>query len=266
MYEEAINCHNRALEIRKNLLGDDDPSIGLNLVSIGMIHRDKREDRESLEYFERGMQICLQHFDDDSLEAASYYTLIAVPSFRLGNLARSKELANKALKIFIDKLGPNHPKTADCYYSLGWVEVMRGEHQAGLEIFNKMLEILQNAHGEMHPHVAQAYFSNSFCYVELGDNIKALEFDVKSVEIHSALRPHHPMTAIAFGNAGVSAERLENFDLALKYLHESLNIFHTLAAKGQQVDITTRSKTHRALYRVYTAKGDTTNANLYANI
>jgi tetratricopeptide (TPR) repeat protein len=141
---------------------------------------------------------------------------------------------------------------------------MRGEHHAGLEIFNKMLEILQNAHGEMHPDVAQAYFSKSYCYVVLGDNIKALEFDMKSVEIHSALRPHHPMTAIAFGNAGVSAERLKNFDLALKYLHEGLKIFNTLAAKGQQVDRRTKSVTYNALYRVYSARGDMTNANLYA--
>ncbi len=182
-------------------------------------------------YYEESIEVNLRFIrlseetngQDDT--TASSYNNIGIVYDNLGDYDKALEYHNKALEIFKDVLGENHPDTASSYNNIGIVYDELGDYDKALEFKNKALEIIKAVLGENHPDTAMFYNNIGNVYAKLGDCDKALEYGFKALEIRKAvLGENHPDTAVSYNNIGVVYDYLGDYDKALDYFNKALEI------------------------------------------
>ena len=75
----------------------------------------------------------------------------------MGDYAKAEEYYNKALGIYLKKLGADHPYVATSYNNLAGVYDSQGKYAKAEEYYNKALGIYLKKLGADHPDVATSY-------------------------------------------------------------------------------------------------------------
>ncbi|CAF1209817.1 unnamed protein product [Didymodactylos carnosus] len=151
----------------------------------------------------------------------------------LGNVARHKreyDLAlmnyNKALKIFLKALPPDHPDIAQTYNNIGGVQGDKGEYDLALINYDKALKIRVKALPPGHPHIAETYGNIANVQGDKGEYDLALMNHDKALKIFlKALPPDHPDIAQTYNNIGGVQYDKGEYDLALMNYDKALKIF-----------------------------------------
>ena len=63
-------------------------------------------------------------------------------------------LYQRAMKINVDKLGPEHPEVSENLNSLGLIAKKRGHYDDALRYYLKAVDIIRKVYGEEHPKMA----------------------------------------------------------------------------------------------------------------
>ncbi|CAF4213194.1 unnamed protein product, partial [Didymodactylos carnosus] len=141
----------------------------------------------------------------------------------LGNVARDNgeyDLAfmnyDKALKIRIKALPPDHPDIANTYNNIGIVQWNKGEYDLALMNYDKALKIRIKALPPDHPHIASTYNNIGALHQNKGEYDLALMNYDKALKIKiKALPPDHPDIASTYNNIGALHQYKGEYDLAL---------------------------------------------------
>ena len=224
-YDKALEFKNKALEIRKEVLGEKHRDTASSYDNIGIVYEELGDYDKALEYHNKALEIRKDVLGENHPDTASSYNNIGVVYDYLGDYDKALEFKNKALEINKVVLGENHPDTAASYNNIGIVYDELGEYDKALEYYIKALEIKKNVLGENHPDTANSYNNIGVVYKNLGDYDKALEYYIKAWEIKKdVLGENHPDTAISYNNIGVVYYNLGDYDKALEYYNKALEI------------------------------------------
>jgi len=90
---------------------------------------------------------------------------------------------SKALDIWLNYFGADHPFVTTCYTNIGTVYLNQGKHHFALENYSESLKINLKIYGPNHPNVAQSYSDIGNAYDHLRKAKEALENHNKSLEI-----------------------------------------------------------------------------------
>ena len=224
-YDKALIYKNKALEIRKEILGEKHADTASSYNNIGVDYSCLKNNDESLKYYNKALEIRKEVLGEKHTDTASSYDNIGVVYNNLGEYDKALEYYLKALEIRKEVLGEKHTNTATSYNNLGTVYYSLGECDKALEYYNKALEIRKEVLGEKHPDIADSYDNMGIVYRKLGDYDKALEYHNKALEIRKdVLGEKHPDTANSYNNIGVVYANLGDYDKALKYFNKALEI------------------------------------------
>lgn len=114
-----------------------------------------------------------------------------------GEYIKAIEYLQKALKIDLNKLGPEHPDVARDYSNLGLTYEGKGDYEEAIENFQKSLKINLKKFGPEHPDVARGYNNLGMTYYDKGNYDKAIEYFQKALDIaRKSLGSNHPYTKI----------------------------------------------------------------------
>ena len=114
-----------------------------------------------------------------------------------GDYDRAMEYYQKALKITLKKLGPEHPKVAIGYNNIGSTYKHKGDYDRAMEYYQKALKITLKKLGPEHPKVAIRYNNIGSTYKHKGDHDRAMEYYQKALKIGlKRLGKNHPNTKI----------------------------------------------------------------------
>ena len=196
-YDKALEYYQKALEIRKQVLGESHPDIALSYNSIGYIYSAQGDYALALEYYQQSLAIWKQVYGESHPDVALSYNDIGSIHASQGDYALALEYYQQSLAIWKQVYGESHPKVATSYNNIGYVYSAQGDYDRAVEYYQKSLTIRKQVYGESHPDVALSYHNIGYVYNALSDYALALDYYQQALDIRKqALGQEHPDTKV----------------------------------------------------------------------
>ena len=223
-YNKAIEYHEKALEIRINALGENQPELYNNL---GISYDGLGDYNKAIEYHEKALEIRINTLGENHPDVADSYNNLGISYDGLGDYNKAIEYHEKALEIRINTPGENqnHRNIIRSYVFLGKIYYGLGDYGKAIEYYEKALEIEINTLDENHPDIADSYYNLGAAYNGLGDYNKAISFFEKALEIEiNTLDENHPDIADSYYKLGAACNGLGDYNKAIEYHEKALEI------------------------------------------
>jgi tetratricopeptide (TPR) repeat protein len=222
---KALECVERALEIRQKVYGEEHPDTARSLNNVGVSYSDLGEHRKALAYAERALGICQKIFREGHSETARSLNTVGSSYGGLGDYRKALKYKERALEIRQTLYGEEHPETASSLNNVGGSHLELGEHLKALEYAELALAIRQKVYGEEHPETARSLNNVGSSYGGLGDHHKALEYYERALAIYQKVYGEgHLDTALPLYNIGSSFGALGEHRKDLDYTENALLI------------------------------------------
>jgi serine/threonine protein kinase/tetratricopeptide (TPR) repeat protein len=213
-YPEARKQLERALELRRRVLGSQDVKTLKTLTSLGRVafQQGKYAEAEALESQALDAQRrVLGSEHPDTL--ASMNSLAAVYEEE-GKYAQAEGLDTQILETQKRVLGPEHPDTLRSMSSLAIVYDDEGKRTQAERLYAQTLEIRKRVLGPEHPETLMSMSNLALIYEYEGKHAEAEALNVQTLEIRKrVLGPEHPHTlhdmnnlALVYSNEGKYAQ------------------------------------------------------------
>jgi tetratricopeptide (TPR) repeat protein len=198
-YTEAQPLFEKALEIRRRLLGDDYPDTATNYSSLASNLDQLGKYEEARTLHEKALVIHRRLLGDDHPEIATCYNNLAYILHARGRYGAAQPLYEKALAIRRRLLSDNHSYTAHSYDNLAYNLHAQGQYSAAQPLFEKALAIRRRLLGDDHPLTASTYGKFALNLKEQGKYAAAQPLFEKALAIRRRLlSDEHPLTATSY--------------------------------------------------------------------
>lgn len=202
-YDKASELFQKAKTIYEEVVGPNHPSLADAYMNIGMLLMKQEDYSNALENYLEALKICSPRGIEDRQTAIVYHG-IGLAYYQMGNNSNALEYCSKAVRIYENIFGLNHPETAIIYIGIGYVHYNIGGLSQALEYYTKSLEISEKMLGEEHINTASSYCALGWLKYKMDDNQEALECFEKYLNImEKILGLEHPDTAEAYYNMGM---------------------------------------------------------------
>lgn len=180
---------------------------------------------DEMSFFLGRLSNALQRKGEISDEAAAYYNIIGAVYDVQDEYTQALEYYNKALKIYMELYGEQHPSVATSYNNIGWIYEAQEDYIKALEYYNKALQMWKIAYGEQHPDVVMSYKNIGQIYNTLEDYPKAFECFNKVLEINIEIYgERHSSVASTYNDIAFICNSLKEYTKALEYFNKTLQI------------------------------------------
>src|SRR5262249_11109521 len=152
--DKALPLYEKALQIRRRILGDEHPDVALNLVSVGMAHHTHDEIKPAIEYYQRAIAILERTLGSEHPNLGTALNDLATAYNDLAQFDKALEVQLRAISIAQKALGPEHPTVARLLASIGATQVNRGDFAKARDTLTHALAVMEKALGPEHPDVA----------------------------------------------------------------------------------------------------------------
>ncbi|MEA2105327.1 MAG: tetratricopeptide repeat protein [Bacteroidota bacterium] len=165
-----------------------------------------------------------QDITADTTRANAYYA-IADSCLEARQLDSALFYTEKVQNLYINHLGKNSLKNANCLHMIGAVNYYASKYNEALEFYFKSLDIKLDVLGEKHASVASTYNGIGIVYWKMFEFDKALEYYFKSLKMYKEIYgENHPSVASLYNNIGLIYANKFEYDKALEYYFNSLKI------------------------------------------
>jgi tetratricopeptide (TPR) repeat protein len=224
-YAEAIEFHEKSLEIKQKILPENHPDFAQSYNNIGTVYTNMGEFSKALSYYEKALEIYQKTLPPNHPHLATFYNNIGAVYDNMGEYSKALSYYEKALEIWQKSLPENHPDLASSYNNIGQGYYKMGEYSRALSYYEKALEIFQKTLPENHPDLATSYNNIGFVYENVGEYSKALSYYEKAVEIRQKTLPaNHPDLASSHFCHGSLYNKMGEYSKALSYYEKALEI------------------------------------------
>ncbi len=152
-YEKAEPYYDKALEIRRRVLGEDHPSTATSYNNLALLYKTQGRYEEAEPYYEKALEIRRSILGENHPNTAGSYNNLALLYDAQGRYEEAEPYYEKSLEIRRRILGEDHPSTAGSYMNLGAFYYERGRVREALELCEKALGIYRNALPAGHPDI-----------------------------------------------------------------------------------------------------------------
>jgi tetratricopeptide (TPR) repeat protein len=151
---ETRELAERAVNIRKELVGPSDPSVATGLENLALILYELGDYAGARPLFERLLEIRERTLGPDHTEVASTLNNLGILLRESGELQEAQLMHEKALAIYEAKRGPDDLDVARVLSNLGNVQSDRGDYAGARISYERALAIEEKALGSTSPEVA----------------------------------------------------------------------------------------------------------------
>lgn len=173
-YEKSMFYHKKCLDIRLKKLLYPHPRVASSYNNIGALLLEKKDYDKAITYFEKSLNIRTSLSDTSSLAVAQNYSNLAIAFNRIH--VYKPEYLFKALHIFKNKLGEEHPYTATVYENIGTMYLKKKEIDKAIYYVGKAYEIRLKILDKNHPDIMFSLNNFGYCYDELKDYTRARQY------------------------------------------------------------------------------------------
>ncbi len=224
-YAQAQPLLEKALEIRRRLLGDDHPDTALSYSGLANNLRVKGKYAQAQPLFEKVLEMHRRLLGDDHPDTARSYNRVALIVSAQGNYAQAQPLYEKVLEIRCRLLGDGYPPTAVSYNNLGVNLQAQGKYAQAQPLFEKALEKHRRVLGDDHPDTALFYRALGVNLQAQGKYAQAQPLLEKALEMHRRLLgDDNPDTARSYNRVALIVGAQGNYSQAQPLYEKVLEI------------------------------------------
>jgi tetratricopeptide (TPR) repeat protein len=158
--DEALPLFQRALDLRRELLGDADVSVAETRAALAVIVQPKEVDGSGLEQQEMALRLCTEALGENHPRTALVRANMGQTTRTLGQLARSEQLLEQAVAAFTAKLGREHSSTQRARKELYETYYSRGRYRSAEQMLRSVLP-------DLNPRADKPYTGDPFDLWEL---------------------------------------------------------------------------------------------------
>ena len=224
-FAEAKRHYERALEIDREVYGENHPEVAIRLNNLGEVLRAMGKFEEAKGHFERALEIDREVYGENHPDVAIRLNNLGLVLREMGELEAAKGYFERALEIFIDVFGKKDPNVATTLNNLGSVLKDMDELEAAKGYFESALEIDWEVYGENHPNVAIRLNNLGIVLREMGELEAAKGYFERALEIdREVYGENHPKVAIRLNNLGEVLRAMGKFEEAKGHFERALEI------------------------------------------
>lgn len=202
-YDKASELFQKAKTIYEEVVGPNHPSLADAYMNIGMLLMKQEDYSNALENYLEALKICGSRGIEDRQTAIVYHG-IGLAYYQMGNNSNALEYCSKAVRIYENIFGLNHPETAIIYTGIGFVHYNIGGLSQASDYFTKSLEISEKMLGSEHVNTAASYMALAWMKYKMDDHQGAIDYCEKSLNVTEKIFGlEHPDTAEAYYNMGM---------------------------------------------------------------
>ena len=192
--DEAGQCLQEALDMRRELLGDD-LSVGLTLGELAQWAFAQRDLESAKEYLSQQVELYRRiHHDRHPTVAAALNDYAFLVRKTEGDEC-ALQIYEEVLAIRRETLGPDHPDVAATLSEIGLIQAAGGDFTRGLENLQQALKIRRRALGDQHDGVASSLRNLASTLCRAGRQPEAPPLLIESYSIFE--RNHGPESPAA---------------------------------------------------------------------
>ncbi|HET6628392.1 MAG TPA: CHAT domain-containing tetratricopeptide repeat protein [Woeseiaceae bacterium] len=201
---QAVVFAERAIEIKEQRLGPDDPALAASLDNAGVLFFLRGEYERALPLYERARTIwtaasarVARHKGD----LGKVHSHLGPLFQELGQYSAARDHYRRALALFLETLGPDHVQVAMTENNLATLLAKTGDYGAASELYRKSLAVLERQLGAEHPLIANSKHNIAELEHRLGRYDAALELYRQAAALkEKVLGSAHPSLALTLGN------------------------------------------------------------------
>ncbi len=224
-YDQALPLYERALAIRKQVLGQAHPNYVTSLNNLAALYYSKGEYDQALSLYEQALAIQEQVLGQVHPDYANSLNNLALLYKSKGEYDRALPLYDRALVIRKQVLGQTHPDYAQSLNNLAMLYESKGEYDHALPLFEQALAIREKVLGQAHPSYATSLNNLAGLYNSKGEYDRALPLYKQALAIvEQVLGQTHPDVGMSCGNLAGVYQAKGDYDQALLLLQRALKI------------------------------------------
>jgi len=200
-YREALGPAQRALALRRQILGENHQSTADAWHRLGQLYNDLRDANNAKEANLGAMEIRRQVLGESHPDYATSMHNLASVYVGIGEYERAETLYKQSLEIRQKTLGASHSVCASSLNNLASLYDNMGEYARAEPLYKQALEVVKKSLGEMHPHYAASLNNLAWLYLTMGEYARAEPLYKQAMEIQKkSLGETHPDYAISLNN------------------------------------------------------------------
>lgn len=224
-FKEATSSLNKSLDLYRNSLPEDHPSLAELYNDIGCVQSGIGDHSKALELLTKGLYIRDRVLSEYHLDLAESYKNLSGVYYTMSQYSKALDTFENAHKIYEKVLLPNNLDLATSYSILGQIYNSMGNYTKALEFYDKSLKIYQKVLPPHHPDIANSYSCMGGVYNDMGNYQKAMEFYEKSLKIgEKFMTSNDPDMATFYRNIGEIYNNMGNYSKAFEFYDKSLKI------------------------------------------
>jgi tetratricopeptide (TPR) repeat protein len=222
-YADALPLYKRALAIRENILGSNDPHTAISLGNLAGSYQATGHYAEALRLYEKSLSMNVEVHGPMHLDTALSLSNLGVLYRVTGAYQKALPLLRQALSIRKQILGSHDLLTARSLNDLATVLELMGEYDPALVLFQEALEIAERAGRD--PMIGGFLNNLAGCYRSMGQYRNALPlFQQSLVQTEQSFGPNHPDTLTCLSNLAGVYQQIEAYTEALTIYTQILPI------------------------------------------
>ncbi|WP_293028794.1 tetratricopeptide repeat protein [Moorena sp. SIO3I8] len=167
-YSEAMPLAERALEIRREVLGEEHPDVATSLNNLAGLYFSQGRYGEAEPLFRQALALRKKLLGEDHPDVATSLNNLAGLYFSQGRYGEAEPLYRQALALKKKLLGENHPHVADSLNNLAGLYESQGRYGEAEPLYRQALALWKKLLGQDDPHVAHSLNNLAGLYFSQG--------------------------------------------------------------------------------------------------
>lgn len=201
LYEQGAEMLEKALELRRSLLGEGHLEVAETLTALGDLRKDERSYREAAEYLRRALQIRVARLGPEDPDVGRVKAALAICLRAEGDFAQAETLNEQALEVLTAALGEDHPSVLRALGAQASIRQSRGDLDDARRLYSDLLERQTRSLGSEHPDVAATVNNLAYLYRLREEPAQAERLYRRALELATKLHGEgHPNTLTVMTN------------------------------------------------------------------
>jgi tetratricopeptide (TPR) repeat protein/DNA-binding XRE family transcriptional regulator len=238
-YREAEPLYQRALRVRKQILGSVHPDVAQALNYLAALYYEQGKYTEAVSLFQQALHIWEQALGPDHPKVARALNNLALLYWRQGKYREAESLFQRSLHIWEQTLGPDNLHVGAALNNLADLYREQGRYTEAEPLFQRALSIWEQMADSDHPQIAQPLNNLADLYREQGRYTEAEPLFQRALHIREQTQgPSHPDVAMPlkyladlYREQGRYTEAEPLFQRALSIWEQTLDLDHPLMAE-----------------------------------
>ena len=195
IYPEAQRQFERALNLRRSVLSDDNPETLLSIRSLATVYHNQGKYAQAEPLYAKVLGVQRRILGERHAETLQSMFDLAILYQDEGKLAAADPLLTKVYEVRRSVLGEDHPDTLQSLSSLGWFYQQQRKYAQAEPLVTKAIELQRRVLGEGHPETLLSMNQLASLYREQRKWAQAESLYKETFEIQRrVLGEEHPYT------------------------------------------------------------------------